>query len=98
MGFNVLERSCNGILRLRLEAESNDPPIRRYRHGRNCLCGTGPAHVVDLHRVNGGRLVAGSAGILRSLIRRFGTAKPGGITADQIRGGCATSQSSLAMG
>jgi len=70
MGLNVLGRSCNGILRLRLEAESNDPIGRGPRHERGLLCADWrPSDVVDLHRVNGGRLVAGPAGVLMVIAR-----------------------------
>jgi hypothetical protein len=70
MGLNVLGRSRYGILRLRLEAESNDPIVRWYRHERDSFGYTRrPAHVVDLHRINGGRLVAGPAGVLNEFLK-----------------------------
>lgn len=64
MGLSVLERCGDGLLCLRMEAEGYDSVVCGHRYERGPIHGICAAYVIDLHRVNCGRLVAGSTGVL----------------------------------
>jgi hypothetical protein len=66
---SVLGRCRLRLCNLRLEAAGDDPVVCRHRDERCSLLYPCPAYVVDLHRVNGRCLVAGSTGVLRNGLR-----------------------------